>query len=486
MPNLGLRREQAPVTCGVRAVSEIKIWRVLPGCCQPTSNTTTCSATTTCSCSFLKESLLSTASSSLLLQLSYLLQRLFRMTSLGNTNALIRSSIEAGIQGQQDGFSLTMKTFNFTIGNDDDDDDLDLLSQATNVSERCPMTRAINPQVCPVMSSLKPPNIIPASSGVQPSAMRLAASQQPTVEFLQSLGIKVRDFAYESTLPPIASIPRVPRQIQPSARPLKRTSREWDEGNGAPSCSSRPPFGRESTNEPNKKPNALVRRPTEPLEFDPPASNSCMTGHADLTRPFPLGSQLLFHTSCRTPPRAPSASPPTPPLFGSPSQEASQDSELVMTPPGAESWNIEDTSSIPASQLDIEPLSFVAEEISYSQAGLSPQPSQPATSFLTPIRSSVSPICVSSPSQAVDALDSPHLIPQIPISLREPQRSVKTPTKVSTERAPRYLLRRRSLLSVHAPTRSRYPHPLTPTKKGSPKASPLLRGRRSQQSALSR
>lgn len=398
------------------------------------------------------------------------------MTSLGNTNALVRSSIETGIEGQEDGFPLTMKTFNFTIANDDDDD-LDLLSQATNVSERCLMTRAIDPQVCPVMSSLKPPNIIPASSGVQPSVIRLAASQQPTVEILQSLGIKVRDFAYESTLPPIASIPRVPRQIQPSARPLKRTSREWDEENGAPSSSSRPPFGRES-----KKPNALVRRPTEPLEFDPPASK-CTTESADLTRPFPFGSQLPFPASCRTPSKAPSASPPTSPLFGSPSQEASQESELVMTPPGAESWNIEDTSSIPASQLDTEPLSLVPEEISYSQAGLSPQPSQPDTSFLTPMRSSVSPLCVSSPSQAVDTLDSSHLIPQISNS---PRRCVKTPTKVSTERASRYLLRRRSLLSVHAPTRSRYPHPLTPTKKRSPKASPLPRRRRLQQSVLSR
>lgn len=53
------------------------------------------------------------------------------MTSSGNDNEVVRSSIE-----EQDDFLLTMKTFDFTIDNDDDDDELDLPSQATNVSER--------------------------------------------------------------------------------------------------------------------------------------------------------------------------------------------------------------------------------------------------------------------------------------------------------------------------------------------------------------
>ncbi|OAX44031.1 hypothetical protein K503DRAFT_765354 [Rhizopogon vinicolor AM-OR11-026] len=381
------------------------------------------------------------------------------MTSSGN-NAVVRSSIEAGIQEREDNFLLTMKPFDFTIV--DDDDELDLPSQATN-----------------------PPNIIPASSSVLPSVLRPAASQQPTVEMLQSLGILVRDFAYESTLPPIAPVPRVPRQIQPSARPLKRA--------GGEATSSHPPFSREATNactETNRKPNSLVRKPTEPLEeFELPVPKRMRC--ADLSRPFLLGSQLPFRTFRRTPPKTPIASPPTSPLFGSPSQESSQEasqaSQLVKTPTGAESWHIEDTSSISASQLDTDSSAFVPEEIFYSQVGLSPQPSQPATSFLTPMRSPVSSLCVSPPSQADDTLDSSHLIPQIPNSPREHHRGIKNPTvKASTERSSRYFLRRRSLLSVHAPTRSRYPHPLTPTKKGSPKASPLPPRRRLQKSALSR
>ncbi|KAG0709875.1 hypothetical protein DFH29DRAFT_886224 [Suillus ampliporus] len=397
------------------------------------------------------------------------------MTSSGNNDSAMQASIAVGIEEQEEDFLSTMKTFDFAIVNDDPE--LDLPSQVTN-----------------------PPHIFAASSDVQFPVLR-PSSQQPTVEMLQSLGIKVRDFAYESTLPPIAPIPRVPRQTQPSARPLKRTRNDWEEEDGAPSRSSRPQFGREATNagmEASSKSVSLVRKATEPLEFNPPPVSKRAMGCADLSRPVLFGSQLPFRTPRRTlkvhrtPPRRSSTSPLTSPLFGSPSeepsQEASQESELVVTPAGPVSWHmIEDTSSIPASQLDVDSSAFVSEEISYFQLGLSPQSPQPATTLITPMRSSNTPGHVSPPLQAVDPFESSHLIPQIPNSPRKPKRGLKASTiKASTQASPRYLLRRRSLLSVHAPTRSRYPHPLTPTKKGSPKASPQPRCRRLQQSVLSR
>ncbi|KAG1728229.1 hypothetical protein EDB19DRAFT_1941416 [Suillus lakei] len=109
------------------------------------------------------------------------------------------------------------------------------------------------------MSSLKPLNFT-VPSDVQPTVLR-PSSQQPTIEMLQSLGIKVRDFAYESTLPPIAPVPQVPRQTQPSARPLKRTRGDWEEEEGGSSCSLCPQFGREATNsrmQASGKPESLV------------------------------------------------------------------------------------------------------------------------------------------------------------------------------------------------------------------------------------
>lgn len=388
------------------------------------------------------------------------------MTSSGDHDAAMQPSITVGTEEQEGDFLSTMKTFDFAIIDDDDDPELDLPSQVTN-----------------------PPNFT-APSNVQPQVLR-PSSQQPTVETLQSLGVKVRDFAYESTLPPIAPIPRVPRQTQPSARPLKRTRGDWEEEDGAPSHSSRPQFGREATNagmQANSKPESLVRKDTEPLEFNSPPVSKRVMGCAGLSRPVIYGSQLPFRTprralkAHRAPPRRPSTTPLTPPLFGSPSEEpsqgASQESDLVMTPAGPASWHIEVTSSIPASQMDTDSLAFVPEEISYSQLGLSPQSSQLATSLSTSMRSPVVPGHISLPSQAVDPFEASHLIPQIPNSPRQTKRGTKaSTTKVSTQTSPRYLLRRRSLLSVHTPTRSRYPHPLTPTKKGSPKASPQPRCR---------
>lgn len=394
------------------------------------------------------------------------------MTCSGNNDAAMQSSIAVGTEEQEGDFLSAMKTFDFVIINDDDPE-LDLPSQVTN-----------------------PPNFT-APSNVHPQVLR-PSSQQPTVETLQSLGIKVRDFAYESTLPPIAPVPRVPRQTQPSARPLKRTRGDLEEEDRMPSHSSRPQFGCEATNagiQASSKPESLARKATEPLEFNSPPVSKRTMGCADLSRPVLFGSQLPFRTprrapkTRRTPPRRSSTTPLTSPLFGSPSEEpsqgASQESELVMTPAGPVSWHIEDTSSIPVSQMDTDLLAFVPEEISYSQLGLSPQSSQPATSLSTSMRSPVTPSHVS--CQAVDTFESSHLIPQIPNSRREPKRGMKvSTTKNSTQTSPRYLLRRRSLLSVHAPTRSRYPHPLTPTKKGSPKASPQPRCRRLQRPVLSR
>lgn len=390
------------------------------------------------------------------------------MTSSGDNDAAMQSSIAVGTEEQEGDFLSTMKTFDFAIINDDDPE-LDLPSQVTN-----------------------PPNFT-TSSDVQPQVLR-PSYQQPTVETLQSLGIKVRDFAYESTLPPIAPIPRVPRQTQP-ARSMKRTRGDLEEEDGAPSRFSRPQFGREATNagkQASSKPESLVRKATEPLEF-----NSSPVSKRAMGRHVLFGSQLPFRTPRRalrvhrTPPRSSSTTPLTSPLFGSPSEEpsqgASQESELVMTPAGPASWDIEDTSLIPTSQMDTESLDFVREEITYSQIGLCSQSSPLATSLSTPMRSPVAPGHVSPPSETVDTFEASQLIPEIPNLRQEGKRGVKaSTTKVSTQTSPRYLLRRRSLLSVHAPTRSRYPHPLTPTKKGSPKGSPQARCRRLQRPVLTR
>jgi hypothetical protein len=93
-----------------------------------------------------------------------------------------------------------------------------------------------------------------------------ATSQQPSVSTLAGLGIKVRDFAYESKLPPIQTIYRHPRQIQPAVVRTtltpKHQSKESEEDNNFSQPSSQP----------ETRPKKLERTPTEPVI--PPTPNS--------------------------------------------------------------------------------------------------------------------------------------------------------------------------------------------------------------------
>ena len=147
---------------------------------------------------------------------------------------------------------------------------------------------------------------------------RVPLSQQPSPEYLASLGIKVRDFAYENTLPPIVPVPRMPRQVQPEPLPRKRNVRGRDDESNHGESSSRP-----------TKPNSrLERKATEPLDKEA------------LEYAQALELQISFRTvHSLTRPVVPSSVRSATPLQGLPvspltsfSQEESQESELVQTP----------------------------------------------------------------------------------------------------------------------------------------------------------
>ncbi|KAH9482541.1 hypothetical protein JR316_0004641 [Psilocybe cubensis] len=102
-----------------------------------------------------------------------------------------------------------------------------------------------------------------AHSSGQPSN----ASEQPSIAHLQSLGISVKDFAFDSTLPAVRPYRRQPTQIQPSIRrPLVRQSTEPDEGLGSQPLS-------QATQH-------LERRITEPAPL--PAPPARMPAYEDL------------------------------------------------------------------------------------------------------------------------------------------------------------------------------------------------------------
>jgi hypothetical protein len=247
----------------------------------------------------------------------------------------------------------------------------------------------------------------------QPSVATLG---QPSVATLAEHGIRVRDFVYESPLPPIPSISRVPRQIQPSRIPLKRfRDKEASSSDGEDTSHA-------------KKPRALERQATEPV-LDIPSQR--LQGYTDIRyaywerkntahAPSPFEMNALtsrYHTPPRVQyPANPGASPSphnaSPSQFQSPLQDTSQESEPhidtpQVTPNGSLQWAITDSSSIPASQLDTSSPVPLPEPLSYSQIGLRTPPSQP-TALL---RRDTSPFALSplSPLSSTPSLSSSQL-----------------------------------------------------------------------------
>ena len=240
----------------------------------------------------------------------------------------------------------------------------------------------------------------------------------PSPESLARHGIKVRDFAYESNLPMIPSIPRV-RQLV-AARPLKRTKRYFEQPSDVftvdtPSQSqsvaarsfqaSSPSLGLdqpESANRSQSKP--LDRKSTEPVIFPEREARRPYrdVGYADLSQ-IPSGSQAaqrslhypltptrstaIDRISAFSPVSLPFPFPPTrrlTTLGGSQESESSTDTPLV-TPNGSLTWPTI-TSDATASQLDRNnssqaPVLVHDTTITYSQLGFPSPFSQAPDSY---------------------------------------------------------------------------------------------------------
>ena len=171
-----------------------------------------------------------------------------------------------------------------------------------------------------------------------------AASEQPSVAMLASLGIKVRDFAYESKLPPIQPIYRHPRQIQPA---VVRTTlkRQWAE-------SGEDDIFSQSSSQPETSQKKLERTSTEPAI--PPHDSTDIDDY----------EYDSLHTDSQQPNNCPGSQMP-PSIFESQESEPYVDTPLV-TPKGSLQWPVADTSDIPESQLDAESQSTALEPASHS------------------------------------------------------------------------------------------------------------------------
>ncbi|KAF8450634.1 hypothetical protein L210DRAFT_842173 [Boletus edulis BED1] len=286
-----------------------------------------------------------------------------------------------------------------------------------------------------------------------------ARSQQPSPEFLGSLGIKVRDFAYENTLPAIVPVPRVPRQVQPApVRALKRLQRDWDDKEGTLNSLSPSVVG-------SKKHKSLERRPTEPLQ-EPVVQHTRTLERITVKRVCSILTPPSRSTLPTTPRTRFSASPPTSPLTPL-SRFASLESEPVQTSPAYPFVvHVNDTSMVPASQLDAEdsqPLSL--RSVLYTRVALdsrlspcsSPAPSPPQNASPAPLMSSF--------------LELPSPTKQSGADPRVRKRRVRGTPPPSN----RYQLRQRPTPSSHTSAVSRCSHQASSTSKSRPRRTRRVR-----------
>ncbi|KAH9002249.1 hypothetical protein EDB86DRAFT_282014 [Lactarius hatsudake] len=365
-------------------------------------------------------------------------------------------------------------------------------------SSTSPSAQSSNPSTPPSKHARRPSLTIQQR---QQQQQRQESQLQYSAESLARHGIKVRDFAYESDLPLIPSIPRV-RQLSLAGRPLKRTKRQSEQpDNDVFGIDSRPQSQSDTANPfrvssleldhdnattggiPNKS-KPLERRSTEPAiipERIPERQRQRPfrdVGYADLSQ-HASGSQPLQKSPLSTPTsnRFRTSSPtalsfPFPATCHGLAEESqgtdpSIDTPLA-TPKGSLTWPTI-TSDVPASQLDGYSQPPAVEDTTYPQLGFS-APSSQALDSNPDLGGTDDPLSPSSP-RPTEPASSPRRPPprrlngaraSSPPSPSPRNRALRTPTRPapSTSGAattPRYFLRKRGT-PAQAPVSPASPH----------------------------
>ena len=170
--------------------------------------------------------------------------------------------------------------------------------------------QSLSPATVP---SVKPVSRASKTPGPSRPQSRIA-NHQPTRDELKSVGIRVRDFAYESKLPPLPTIYRHPQQVQPGiARPLGRTVTEPDESQSQSQSQS------QTTRKLERTATEIIEEPPAPI---PPAKVPGVEGPNianDATQPLNNGlsrrpAQILDESMTRD---TDSATAPTEPFLSS-------------------------------------------------------------------------------------------------------------------------------------------------------------------------
>ncbi|KII94997.1 hypothetical protein PLICRDRAFT_33825 [Plicaturopsis crispa FD-325 SS-3] len=288
---------------------------------------------------------------------------------------------------------------------------------------------------------------------------------------LSQHGIRVRDFAYESTLPRIA--PFRPKPRPPGPRPLKRMRKTYDGADpddpfldlGRPITST---FGRGHGFEgdaDHKRWKPSVPAVSETTDYPSQSQES----QAEMSQPPPF---------VREGSPSPSSQPPR--HLSSQDSEPYVDTPLV-TPNGSLQWTVGNTSDIPASQLDRQSQAQPPDLVSYSQLGFLPQELESQVED-EELQRATSPIRPTSPF--AQPFTSPQRTPPGPSNISRAPQHASSPGGASpvhsasppVSSTPRYDLRKRPAAaeaSPHSPspdrTRRRTQPPAKVAKEDSPR-----------------
>jgi len=364
------------------------------------------------------------------------------------------------------------------------------------------MSNALHPQGCSF-------HHVKSLNTTQPKDQQhISESELKSTKLLAGGGIKARDFAYESRLPPIRSVPHFRVQIQSIPRALKRSRGDYEEGEEGDDYVQQTFYFDAETGgttvglrrRAERKP--VERTPTEPV--DEPASSHFRQRRRLDGADFSLRREMEATLDPRrtvpparytTPNARTSAGQEFDSLPQLDTQETSQESEPwiatpLVTPSGSLQMTVTNNSDVPASQLDTPSrLPPPTEDAIFSQLAFSPErspsnaPSVDVPSTLPPIRAlslqrqiartpSPTPHLSPMPTSFSPARDGPRVRP------RKKQRThVTESTQVS--RSTRYNLRDRTApplrfgASDRGPSRAASSRHEASAKRSSPVKSPV-------------
>jgi hypothetical protein len=270
-------------------------------------------------------------------------------------------------------------------------------------------------------------------------------NQQPSTADLKKLGIKVRDFAYEKTLPPVRTV-HLHRQVLPGVA-RQTIARQKTE---------------EDASQSQSQPRMVDRTPTEPSLTPIPPKRA--RGLFDLELEESDDENITLSQQTSTPELLSNAKIPQI-LFDSQESQPRADTPVV-TPNGSWNWNSQNSSGIPRPQYNEPSQAPIPQMLSNSQLRIPVMDNQPmgptSQQSLPSIQSSPLTPAPSSPNlHALPPSALPHPVPSNgarTLSSRnrhtDSTKELRLPT---TPKAitPRYYLRKRPAPPVAAPKPSK-------------------------------